>query len=312
MTDSAERPLIGPETGSDTDATVAIDASIEMAKQDDNLMPVSPRREQERPGWYKPAAYEADPVKGISDYDLDDDGPVIRRMGSPHTPGMFSRQLGSEPGYEPDEFDPLAAPLSREREPLHPPSAHIQHSHQYPRGMRGHENEEFSVAAIRERRMRRPAGTHTPTRLRTKLTVAALASVCMMSAGVALGLYGQDIGHAIEQQARVASTAVNSAIGRVVSATVSSLDQGSDDKAKAGPDRIDTSVAAAPEAVAQPTTPVAGRKLIYKRLPTATENTASAPEAQREVRTVNAAALGGLEQLLAPPADFAPGTNAVD
>jgi len=190
------------------------------------------------------------------------------------------------------------------------------YSQPYPRSSRRHEHEEFSVAAIREKRMRRPAGTHTPTKLGTKLTVAALASVCMISAGVALGIYGQEIGRVIEQQARVASTAVNVAIGQVVSATVSSLDQGSDDKATASPENTGrTASAAAESATPEPTAPATGRKLIYKRLPTAVENTASASGNSgkpRDVRTVNAASLGGIEQLLAPPADFVPGTRAVD
>jgi hypothetical protein len=314
MTDSAERPLIGPETANDAGTPGAIDAAGDPVRQDHDQTSVPPALEQARPGWRMDACDDAGAGEGYDrdDFDEDDDGPVIRRIRSPQTPGMFSRQLGAEPGYDCGEFDPLAGPPLREHDPVHRPDAHARLAQPYPRNARRHEHEEFSVAAIREKRMRRPAGTHTPTRLGTKLTVAALASACMISAGVALGLYGQDMGRIIEQQARVAGTAVNTAIGQVVSAAVSSLDQGSEVKAETGQDSNAVTASAAPEATAQPATPATGRKLIYKRLPTAVEKTADAPDTQRQVRTVNAASLGGIEQLLAPPADFAPSTSAVD
>ena len=318
MTDSAERPLIGPETGSDADAPDAIDAATETAPHDDGLMSVSPKQERTSPRWRADDADDSDTGARFQYDDMDDDGPVIRRIRNSHAPGMFSRQLDPVDGHDHDEFEPLAAPLPRERDAHyhHHPAAQAQFHQAQPRSSRRHEHEEFSVAAIREKRMRRPAGTHTPTRLGTKLTVAALASACMISAGVALGLYGQDIGRAIEQQARVASAAVNGAIGQVVSATVTSLDQGAGEKkVETSPTEADRTASAAQpagEPASQNSAPATGRKLIYKRLPTAEENTASTTGTPREVRTVNAASLGGLEQLLAPPADFVPATRAVD
>jgi hypothetical protein len=59
------------------------------------------------------------------------------------------------------------------------------------------DNVDFSVAAIRAKRMRRPAGTHKPTSMATKATVFSLASVCLVAAGVSLGLYGQDMKYII-------------------------------------------------------------------------------------------------------------------
>jgi hypothetical protein len=70
------------------------------------------------------------------------------------------------------------------------------------------DNVDFSVAAIRAKRMRRPAGTHKPTSMATKATVFSLASVCLVAAGVSLGLYGQDMKYHIERQVTLASASV--------------------------------------------------------------------------------------------------------
>ncbi|MEE4235527.1 MAG: hypothetical protein V2I51_02280 [Anderseniella sp.] len=301
MTDSAERPLIGTDPAGD----VNVPDGLEIETEKDSLPDRTDREAASRPV----AARWPD----LDDPDDLDDGPVIRRMHGYAAPRMFAQQLDCGEDHLDDPL-PQAHPSRASARPAefygypndgHPPATY--------------RNEAFSVAAIREKRMRRPAGTHTPTRLGTKLTVAALASVCMISAGVALGLYGQDIGRSIEQHARLASSEVSNAVGRLMASAASSLDQGSNGTAQqaslagstGSPKPADAPVSAA--AGAKPV-PAAGRKLIYERLPVSQDDTASrgliAPA--REARAMTAEPVTDLEQLLAPPADFSALRTQID
>ena len=293
MTDSAERPLIGPDPKGDVNAPDGI--AIE---PDKDLLPDETGREiASSPfaaGWLG--------RDSLDDPD-DDDGPVIRRMSGPAAPRMFGHQLDRVDDEPDDRLPPPRTP----RPHTHPADRH-GFGHDVHQGA-SYRSEAFSVAAIREKRMRRPAGTHTPTRMGTKLTVAALASVCMISAGVALGLYGQDMGRSIEQHARSASSEVSNAVGRLMAAAASSLDQGSNGATQASlagsaapPKPADEVAAAAGPATA----PATGRKLIYERLPVEQEDTARRDETApaREARAMTGQPVSGLDQLLAPPAGF--------
>jgi len=292
MTDSAERPLIGPDPAGEAN----VPDGLNIEPEGDTLPDEAENLKASRP--YAPRWRNRD------DADDPDDGPVIRRMSGSAAPRMFGQQLDLDENLQDD-----ALPPSRpQRTSAHPAGFYGHPEDRHPPS--SSRNEAFSVAAIREKRMRRPAGTHTPTRMGTKLTVAALASVCMLSAGVALGLYGQDIGRSIEQQARSASTHVSTAVGRLMAAAASSLDQGSAGSTQASlagappaPKPADAALTAAADASPAP---AAGSKLIYERLPTAQDDTASRsgiPPA-REARAMTAGSVTGLEQLLAPPADF--------
>jgi hypothetical protein len=286
MTDSAERPLIGPDPAGDENAPDGI--AIEQER--DHIPDEADRDVTSSPfaaGWLG----RDDP----------DDGPVIRRMKGPAAPRMFAHQLDRGD----DEPDDCLPPPRMSRQHTHP--AEVQRVGYDAHAGPVYRSDAFSVAAIREKRMRRPAGTHTPTRMGTKLTVAALASVCMISAGVALGLYGQDMGRYIEQHARSASSEVSNAVGRLMAAAASSLDQGSNGATQAN--LAGSAVPPKPaDEVAAATAPasVTGRKLIYERLPVEQDDTARRDEAApaREARAMAVQPVSGLDQLLAPPADF--------
>lgn len=294
MTDSAERPLIGPDPAGEAN----MPDGLNFDPEGDTLPDEADNVKASRP--YAPRWHDRD----RDDADDPDDGPVICRISGPAAPRMFGQQLDIDEELQNDHLPPARPPQA---------SAHPAGLYGYPEDRHppsSCRNEAFSVAAIREKRMRRPAGTHTPTRMGTKLTVVALASVCMISAGVALGLYGQDIGRSIEQHARSASTQVSTAVGRLMAAAASSLDQGSTGSTQASlagappaPKPADAPVTAAANASPAPAT---GSKLIYERLPTAQDDTASRSEIPpaREARAMTAGSVTGLEQLLAPPADF--------
>lgn len=299
MTDSAERPLIGPEPAGDENAP----DRIAIEPESDRLPDETEREIASSPfaaGWL-----------GRDDPLDPDDGPVIRRMSGPAAPRMFGHQLDR---FD-DEPDDRLPPPRMPRQQAH--RADLQgFGHDVPAGP-SYRNDAFSVAAIREKRMRRPAGTHTPTRLGTKLTVATLASVCMISAGVSLGLYGQELGRSIEKHARSASSEVSNAVGRLMAAAASSLDQGSPSQAQASlagsavtPKPADEVAAAATTAPA----PATGRKLIYERLPVAQDDTARRDETapEREARAMAVQPVSGLDQLLAPPPGFSNTAPQVD
>lgn len=319
MTESAERPLIGPDENVPEGDASSINANLSAG-------PLSIR-------------LETTSSDQTDDDDDDDDGPVIRRIPGLSTPRLFASQIGQRRQDDDltDDFDaedeggfPPSASLSRAT-PFGGRPAATPYAGRAPAGVYGDprrapaysaQRPEFSVAAIRDKRMCRPAGTHKPTSVATKLTVATLASICLISGGVSLGLYGQEIGRSIERNAMAASTAVAGVINRIAQAGAGSLSNGASTQASMlGVPVLGTepeTAARAPlnehaansAAATGSAPPVTGRKLIYKRLPTGPE-TASGPESDRKVQAMKAAD-ASFDQLLAPPANFASTGSQID
>ncbi len=244
------------------------------------------------------------------DEELDDDTPVIRRI-APERPAMRAHRHTREPELcTPRLFAaqmPVGLPGDADNHVAtvraHPAERAPEWYDSRNSGWSGSDNVDFSVAAIRAKRMRTPAGTHSPTSMATKVTVMSLASVCLIAAGVSLGLYGGDLRPQVEDKLAAAGNAIQQAYNRLASAAHDGLEPGT---ATAQASMTGGSAAAAlpggPDAT-QAAPAGSGRKLIYMRLPVenADATDALAPPAEPS-QTAQAAT--PLEALLATPVDF--------
>lgn len=333
MTDSAESPQIGPDTqdagGKKTPAKKASTAAKQASVEPDNFSFSFETRYPGRTSFDRdtPLARCDAAVRDAHD-EQDDDGPVIRRIGvasrpelaletaigtaaANSTPRLFARQLDDRTF---DDEARAGAPFGSSRPPAPAPDEWYD-----ARGDAGYggysDNVDFSVAAIRAKRMRRPAGTHKPTSMATKATVFSLASVCLVAAGVSLGLYGQDMKYHIERQVTLASASVQDIWTRLADTGTAALDQANGVQANAsgGSESLTTGTTRPAPGKAQ-----TGRKLIYERLPGAEASVAAqqpvhplrpvepvqALPAPAQAATANASA-DPFSQLLATPSDFA-------
>ena len=206
---SAELPLVGNDAASE-DAHNNARNAVRAKHENEQLRPrsedmsfafrIEPARQ---------AAHAADPY---------DDGPIIRRIdGKPQikakfeaprkrnlrTPRLFPQQRGHHQAAAPE---PLSSSIPAMEESLLGDQAEERNInagyHRRPSNMN------FSVAAIRSQRMRKPAGTHKPTSILTKMAIATFVGITCISSGITLGLYGPELGYQVERQARLASASL--------------------------------------------------------------------------------------------------------
>jgi hypothetical protein len=258
------------------------------------------------------------------------DGPVIRRIGiasrpelaldtaigtaaANSTPRLFARQLDNQCVRR--QAVPRGPAYGTARTPA--PAFDEWYDARSDAGYGGYsDNVDFSVAAIRAKRMRRPAGTHKPTSMATKATVFSLASVCLVAAGVSLGLYGQDMKYHIERQVTLASASVQDIWTRLADSSSAALDQANGMQANAGGGSENLTTGSTSPASPAPGKAQTGRKLIYERLPGAEPPVAAQQDAQpvqpvqaqpiTPAQTTAASANADpFSQLLATPSDFA-------
>jgi hypothetical protein len=330
MTDNAESPKIGPDThdagGKKTPAKKTATAAKQASVEPDNISFSFETRYPGRTSFdhETPSARRDAAVRDA--HDDDDDGPVIRRIGiasrpelaldtaigtaaANSTPRLFARQLDDRAF---DDNVHAGAPFGSSRPAA--PAPDDWYDARSDAGYGGYsDNVDFSVAAIRAKRMRRPAGTHKPTSMATKATVFSLASVCLVAAGVSLGLYGQDMKYHIERQVTLASASVQDIWTRLADSGTAALDQANGVQANAGggSERLTTGSTSPAPGKAQ-----TGRKLIYERLPGAEPSVAAQQDVQpvqpvqaQPITPAQTAAAGAsadpFSQLLATPSDFA-------
>ena len=319
MTNSAEFPLLGPDAEKDvTEHSSTVDdtpdladgATLDGGTTTDTAICKSglDRLGQQLP----PLRFRPRSLDTFDDEHDDDDAPMIRRI-APERPAMHTRrhQQGQGRGPQlctprlfatqipaglPDDMD---ADFDAPREPAidRPPEWYEGRSDSWS----GSDNADFSVAAIRARRMRTPAGTHHASSMATKVTVMSLASVCLIAAGVSLGLYGGDLRYQAEDRIAAAGSAIQDAYARLTSAAPGGFEAGN---GSIQASMTGGSVAALPVPDAGQGAPVGGgRKLIYKRLPIESADTtdALAPPVEAS-RTAQAGST--LDALLATPVDF--------
>jgi hypothetical protein len=333
MTDSAESPQIGPDTqdagGKKKPAKQAATAAKQASVEPDNLSFSFETRYPGRTSFDRetPSARRDAAVRDA--HDEDDDGPVIRRIGiasrpdlaldtaigtaaANSTPRLFARQLDDRAF---DDSPRVGAAYGTARPPA--PAPDEWYDARSDAGYGGYsDNVDFSVAAIRAKRMRRPAGTHKPTSMATKATVFSLASVCLVAAGVSLGLYGQDMKYHIERQVTLASASVQDIWTRLADSSSAALDQANGMQANAGGGSENLTTGSTSPASPAPGKAQTGRKLIYKRLPGAEPPVAAQQDAQpvqpvqaqpiTPAQTTAASANADpFSQLLATPSDFA-------
>jgi hypothetical protein len=303
MPDSAERPLIGKDLDNDR-APYDADGLVSAHHEEPPIRPLS--RDMS-------FSFRIEPP---CDDDLQDaDGPVIRRVGNSSpagparrglcTPRLFSQQFDDE--LPPPEPSPTSVPAMQESLLGDFGESGNQHFSR-------HSDVNFSVAAIRAKRMKQPAGTYTPTSIATKIFVAAIVGVFCVTSGVTLGLYGSELGYQAKRQAQIATASI--------AGTLPSWGGNATRPDSAGESLIATNPdAGAPSLSAglgnQTTAPPAGgKKLFYDRiLPTTAQNSASLEGTAARAATVTPAAtvaparLTGLEAHLAVPSNlFAPVT----
>jgi hypothetical protein len=345
MTDSADSPRTGPDTDNATGTSTAATTPAETAATGSGQSQVEADRlslsfETRYPGrtsFDRQAEMPKFDMPAIDAHDDEHDGPVIRRIrvasrpelaldtaigtaAANSTPRLFARQLDNQAsGHQ-------AVPPAPSKAARNPAPAFDEwydaRTEAGPGNAAG--NIDFSVAAIRAKRMRHPAGTHKPTSLATKATVFSLASVCLVAAGVSLGLYGQDMKHHIERQVQLASASVQNVWTRLADSSTAALEplpQGIGVQANAGGGGDLTTGSATPAAEL----PSTRRKLIYERLPGAAQAAAGSQQVQpiqavqpvQPAQSVQQPALTAtqpaapkangdtLSQLLATPSDFA-------
>lgn len=207
---SAEHPLVGNDAASDK----AHDSASNAVHAKNENEQFRPRNEDISIGFrFEP------PRKRGEAPDADNDGPIIRRIdGKPQA-------RPDAPRFDAPKKRDLRTPRlfpqqSRNRDfaPPEPPSASVpameesllgDSAESHPNGAAYRaSNTSFSVAAIRAKRMRKPAGTHKPTSLATKLVIATFVGITCVSSGITLGLYGPELGYQLERQARLAGVSV--------------------------------------------------------------------------------------------------------
>ncbi len=322
MTNSAEFPLLGPDakkgmaersTAAEKTPVLAGDAVPDCDKTD-NITTREPdvdTLERQLP----PLRFRQRSPGNFDDELDDEDAPMIRRM-TPDHPVMHTRRHEHGPGRSPQLCTPrlfaaqIPAGLPEEFKPDMPATRdyHFDRPPEWYEGRSdswsGSDNADFSVAAIRARRMRTPAGTHHASSMATKVTVMSLASVCLIAAGVSLGLYGGDLRYHVEDRVAATGSAIQDAYVRLTSAAPGGFDAGNGSLQASMAGGSGGSAAALLGPDAREGAPAdGGRKLIYKRLPieNADASDALAPPVEAS-RTAQAGST--LDALLATPVDF--------
>ena len=299
---SAEHPLVGNDAASE-DAHDNAQNTVHAKHENEQLRPRSEDMS---------FAFRIEPpLQNEEMAGADDDGPIIRRIdGKPQprakfeaprkrklrTPRLFPQQRG---GYDAAPAEPLSSSIPAMEERLLGEQAeeHV-HNSGY---QRRPNNMNFSVAAIRAQRMRKPAGTHKPTSLAAKMVIATFVGITCISSGVTLGLYGPELGYQIERQARLASASLGGLLTW----------PGSDDKPA-----LATTVTASQQQTANPQVAssvgysksasgaITGSKLYYDRILPSKPGTSASASAQTVQPPAAKAKLTGLEKYLAVPLDL--------
>ena len=297
---SAEHPLVGNDAASE-DAHDDATNTVRARHQNEQLRPRSEDMS---------FAFRIEPARqDAQNSAADDDGPIIRRIdGKPQakakfeaprrrdlrTPRLFPQQRGD---YEAAPQEPLSSSIPAMEESLLGDQAEEHKSN--PGYHRRPGNMNFSVAAIRAQRMRKPAGTHKPTSLVAKMAIATFVGITCISSGVTLGLYGPELGYQIERQARLASASLSGLVtwpgsdGKPVQATTAAVSQQQTAKPQ-----VATTVGYSKPAEAAATG--TGSKLYYDRIPPSKPGTTAQNVQPRPAQ----AKLTGLEKYLAVPLDL--------
>ncbi len=316
---SAEHPLVGNDAASE-DAQGNAQNTVRAKHENEQLRPRSEDMS---------FAFRIEPQRQHAQ-EADDDGPIIRRIdGKPEpkfeaprkrqrrdlrTPRLFTQQPGS-PATAPRED--LSASVPAMEESLLGDAADNRDTHAAAYNHRPRSTN-FSVAAIRAQRMRKPAGTHKPTSLAAKMAIATFVGITCISSGVTLGLYGPELGYQIERQARIASASLGGLLtwpGSDTSKPVQVTTAAASQQQTAAPQVATTTVGygkPAPATTAQAT----GSKRYYDRIlpsdpATSAQFGQAAPATQAQAAQPQApqpqaaqAKLTGLEKYLAVPLDL--------
>ncbi len=286
MSATAERPLIGKDL--DTECAPATpDAPVNAFHEPCELR--APARNMSY-------AFRLEPQ---NDDDPDfDDGPVIKRVREPisrprhkseHdtaaakcTPRLFPQHLDD------DEFE---AP-SRDRT-VPAMQDNLLGDPRMDERISRERAVNFSVAAIRQQRMKRPTHAYRATSMATKFVAAVSLGVLCVTSGVTLGLYGPEIGYHAERQARIAT------------ASLAGLLPG-----WSSPDSSENATSNQPVAQIDPPNNVAeasagGKKLFYDRIaPSASGEAAKPFSATNRADSSQQPQMTSLDQLLAVPTDM--------
>ncbi|MEO1161782.1 MAG: hypothetical protein AAFW74_15255 [Pseudomonadota bacterium] len=216
MSVSAEHPLVGNDAASE-DARDNAQNTVRAKHENEQLRPRSEDMS---------FAFRIEPPRADVQADPYDDGPIIRRIdGKPQvkpqikskfepprkrdrrdlrTPRLFTQQQGRGEAAPREE---LSASVPAMEESLLGDQTEEHNNRAAYNRRPGNMN--FSVAAIRAQRMRKPAGTHKPTSILAKMAIATFVGITCISSGVTLGLYGPELGYQIERQARLASASLS-------------------------------------------------------------------------------------------------------
>lgn len=323
MSVSAEHPLVGNDAASE-DAQEKAQTAVHAKHENEQLRPRSEDMS---------FAFRIEPPRQDADVtDPYDDGPIIRRIdGRPdvrpqpkskfeaprkrprrdlRTPRLFTQQNGQNQAAQPED---LSASIPAMEESLLGDQSEERNAHGSYNRRPGNTN--FSVAAIRAQRMRRPAGTHKPTSILAKMAIATFVGITCVSSGITLGLYGPELGYQLERQARLASASLSGMLtwpGSETSKPVAVTNATAVSPQKPATPKIATTVGYSQPAAAT------GSKRYYDRiLPSAPRTSAQITQGNqveqvkqvKQVKQVNQAPdakpeLTGLEKYLAVPLDL--------
>jgi len=292
---SAELPLVG----NDADNKKAqVDAPTVVRAKHEN--------EQLRPRSQDMSfAFRFEPPGKKAQVADNDDGPIIRRIdGLPpmnfeaarkremRTPRLFPQQPAQRE-FASRQAPPASVPAMEESLLGDQPDARNNGTGYRPC------NVNFSVSAIRAKRMRGPEGTRRSTNIAAKLMVATFVGITCISSGITLGLYGPELGYQIERQARLTSASLAGLLSWPGDISSRQVQAG---KVASVQPAAPTQTAAPRATTAGYNSPVAstGAKIFYDRIPP------SKPGNSASFEPVNAAAakLTGLAKHLAAPDDL--------
>ncbi len=292
MQASAEQPLVG----NDADNKKAQDDAPTVAHAKHENEQFRPRSQD------MSFAFRFEPPGKKAQVAENDDGPIIRRIdGLPpfnfeaprkremRTPRLFPQQPAQNE-FASRETPPASVPAMEESLLGDQPDARNNGTGYHPC------NVNFSVSAIRAKRMRGPAITGRSTNIAAKLMIATFVGITCISSGITLGLYGPELGYQIERQARLTGASLASVLSWPGDVSSRQVQAGS---AESGQSTAPTQTAAPLTTTVGYNRPVAstGAKIFYDRIPP------SKPSNSAGYEPVNAAAakLTGLAKHLAVP-----------
>jgi hypothetical protein len=293
---SAEPPLVG----NDADNNKAQDDAPTVVRAIHENEQIRPRNQD------MSFAFRFEPPGKKAEVADNDDGPIIRRIdGLPpsnfeaprkremRTPRMFPQQPAHNKVGSPQSA-PVGVPAMEESLLGDQPDAENQEVGYRP------SNVNFSVSAIRAKRMRKPAGTRKSTGIFTKMMIATFVGITCISSGITLGLYGPELGYQIERQAKLAGISLAGLLSWPGTGSVGQKMQVGEVESSPSSKPSQTATARATNVGFSKPVARTGAKIFYDRIPP------SKPSNSAKFKPTNAAAakLTGLAKHLSVPDDL--------